>query len=79
MAQALRPPGYDAEVIYLVTLLQSRLDSIVWRMGFSRTIPQARQLVEDGYQRLRQALGEPGVTRRAAAAILDALPAAASV
>ena len=41
--------------------------------------PQARQLVEDGYQRLRQALGEPGVTRRAAAAILDALPVAASV
>jgi lipid-A-disaccharide synthase len=28
----------------------------------------------EGYGRLRQALGEPGVTRRAAAAILDALP-----
>ena len=41
--------------------------------------PQARRRVEAGYQRLRQALGEPGVTRRAAAAILDALPAAASV
>ncbi|MBW0173063.1 MAG: lipid-A-disaccharide synthase [Vulcanococcus sp.] len=41
--------------------------------------PQARRRVADGYQRLRQALGEPGVTRRAAAAILDALPAAASV
>ena len=41
--------------------------------------PQARRRVEDGYQRLRQALGEPGVTRRAAAAILDALPVAASV
>ena len=41
--------------------------------------PQARQRVEAGYQRLRQALGEPGVTRRAAAAILDALPAAVSV
>ena len=41
--------------------------------------PQVRQRVEAGYQRLRQALGEPGVTRRAAAAILDALPAAASV
>ncbi len=41
--------------------------------------PNARRRVEDGYQRLRQALGEPGVTRRAAAAILDALPAAASV
>ena len=41
--------------------------------------PLARQRVADGYQRLRQVLGEPGVTRRAAAAILDALPAAASV
>jgi lipid-A-disaccharide synthase len=40
--------------------------------------PQARQRVAEGYQRLRQALGEPGVTRRAAAAILDALPQAAS-
>jgi lipid-A-disaccharide synthase len=38
--------------------------------------PQARQRVADGYQRLRQALGEQGVTRRAAAAILDALPSA---
>jgi lipid-A-disaccharide synthase len=40
--------------------------------------PQAQQRVVDGYQRLRRVLGEPGVTRRAAAAILDALPAAAS-
>ncbi|MBV2350211.1 lipid-A-disaccharide synthase [Synechococcus sp. HK05] len=40
--------------------------------------PQARQRVAEGYQRLRLALGEPGVTRRAAAAILDALPPAAS-
>jgi lipid-A-disaccharide synthase len=38
---------------------------------------QARERVADGYQRLREALGEPGVTRRAAAAILDALPPAA--
>ena len=36
--------------------------------------PRARERVLDGYQRLRQALGEPGVTQRAAAAILDALP-----
>ena len=34
----------------------------------------ARERVAAGYSRLRQALGEPGVTRRAAAAILDALP-----
>jgi lipid-A-disaccharide synthase len=31
----------------------------------------ARERVEEGYGRLRQKLGEPGVTRRAAAAILE--------
>jgi lipid-A-disaccharide synthase len=36
----------------------------------------ARQRMLEGYGRLRTALGEPGVTRRAAAAILDAVPAA---
>jgi lipid-A-disaccharide synthase len=36
--------------------------------------PQAREAMADGYRRLREHLGEPGVTRRAAAAILDALP-----
>jgi lipid-A-disaccharide synthase len=35
-----------------------------------------RQRMLEGYGRLRQALGEPGVTRRAAAAILDAVPTA---
>jgi lipid-A-disaccharide synthase len=34
---------------------------------------EARQRVAEGYGRLRRALGEPGVTRRAAVAILDAL------
>jgi len=37
-----------------------------------------RQRMAEGYQRLRQALGDPGVTRRAAAAILDAVPAPSS-
>jgi lipid-A-disaccharide synthase len=36
----------------------------------------ARQRMLEGYGRLRRALGEPGVTRRAAAAILDAVPSA---
>jgi lipid-A-disaccharide synthase len=36
----------------------------------------ARQRMLEGYGRLRTALGEPGVTRRAAAAILDAVPSA---
>ncbi|MEY3463058.1 MAG: Lipid-A-disaccharide synthase [Cyanobacteriota bacterium] len=36
----------------------------------------ARVAILDGYARLRQQLGEPGVTRRAAAAILDQVQAA---
>ena len=35
--------------------------------------PAARARMLEGYGRLRRALGEPGVTRRAAAAILDDL------
>jgi len=35
--------------------------------------PEARQLMAEGYGRLRQALGEPGVTQRAARLILDAV------
>ncbi len=31
--------------INLVTLLESRLDNLVWRLGMARTIPAARQLV----------------------------------
>ena len=38
----------------------------------------ARTRVLEGYRRLRQALGEPGVTGRAAAAILDALSGSAA-
>jgi small subunit ribosomal protein S4 len=33
----------------LVLLLESRLDNLVWRLGFARTIVQARQLVVHGH------------------------------
>jgi small subunit ribosomal protein S4 len=33
----------------LMTLLQSRLDNVVWRLGLARTIPAARQLVVHGH------------------------------
>jgi small subunit ribosomal protein S4 len=33
----------------LVLLLQSRLDSVVWRMGLARTIPASRQMVVHGH------------------------------
>lgn len=38
-----------ASGLNLLKLLQSRLDSIVWRMGLARTIPAARQLVVHGH------------------------------
>jgi small subunit ribosomal protein S4 len=33
----------------LMTLLQSRLDNVIWRLGFARTIPAARQMVVHGH------------------------------
>ena len=33
----------------LLVLLESRLDSVVYRLGFARTVPQARQLVVHGH------------------------------
>lgn len=33
----------------LITLLESRLDNIVWRLGLAATIPGARQLVSHGH------------------------------
>lgn len=33
----------------LVQLLESRLDSLVWRLGLARTIPAARQIVVHGH------------------------------
>jgi len=33
----------------LLTLLQSRLDNVIWRLGFARTIPAARQMVVHGH------------------------------
>jgi lipid-A-disaccharide synthase len=57
-------------------LLQNELSAeaiVAAAMPLLESAP-ARQRVADGYRRLKAALGEPGVTRRAAAAILDALP-----
>ncbi len=33
----------------LVTLLESRLDNVIWRLGLAATIPAARQLVVHGH------------------------------
>jgi small subunit ribosomal protein S4 len=36
----------------LITLLEARLDNLVWRAGFTRTIAAARQLVSHGHVNL---------------------------
>jgi small subunit ribosomal protein S4 len=47
VAEASRRKGPTGRI--LVTLLESRLDSVVWRLGLSPTIPGARQLVVHGH------------------------------
>lgn len=45
----------------LLALLESRLDNVVFRMGFAPTIPSARQLVGHGHVRVNGAvLDRPG-------------------
>lgn len=43
VVKASRQKGPSGE--NLMKLLESRLDNVVWRLGLTRTIPQARQLV----------------------------------
>jgi small subunit ribosomal protein S4 len=47
VVEASRRKGPSGSI--LVTLLQSRLDNVVYRMGLGRTIPAARQLVVHGH------------------------------
>jgi small subunit ribosomal protein S4 len=47
MVEASRQKGASGRV--LITLLESRLDNVVWRLGLARTIPGARQLVVHGH------------------------------
>lgn len=44
--RALRMPGDTGR--NMLSLLEARLDSLVWRAGLTRTIPQARQLIAHG-------------------------------
>lgn len=48
--KAKRMPGDTGR--NMVSLLESRLDNLVWRAGLSRTIPAARQLVVHGHVNL---------------------------
>lgn len=45
--RALRMPGDTGR--NMLQLLESRFDSLVWRAGFTRTIPAARQLIGHGH------------------------------
>ena len=45
--EAARIPGKTGE--NLIMLLEQRLDNVVFRAGFARTIPAARQLVAHGH------------------------------
>jgi small subunit ribosomal protein S4 len=46
-AEAERRPGNTGE--NLLTLLEQRLDNVVYRLGFARSRPMARQLVSHGH------------------------------
>ena len=53
LARAQRLPGKTGE--NLLALLERRLDSVVFRLGFAPTIPAARQLVSHGHVRVNGA------------------------
>lgn len=46
-ATAKTKPGRTADV--MLAMLESRLDNVVFRLGFTRTVPAARQLVVHGH------------------------------
>ncbi|MHC5068149.1 MAG: 30S ribosomal protein S4, partial [Planctomycetota bacterium] len=46
-AKAKRLPGDTGR--NMLSLLEARLDNLVWRAGFARTIPAARQIVSHGH------------------------------
>lgn len=50
MKRAARAKGNTGET--LLALLESRLDNVIFRLGFAPTIPAARQLVNHGHVRI---------------------------
>ena len=47
MSEAARRKGPTGS--NLISLLESRLDNVIWRLGFAPTIPAARQMVVHGH------------------------------
>ena len=72
VAQALRPPGYDAEVVYLVTLLQN-LGRLVVQYHFADESQQIRRLMQPAPSPQPGGPEEPGMSEEGAAfAVLGA-------
>ncbi len=71
-ALILRPPGYDAEVVYLVTLLQN-LGRLVVQYHFADEAQQIRRLMQPAPPAREGEPEEPGMTEESAAfAVLGA-------
>ncbi|MDP9045003.1 MAG: HDOD domain-containing protein [Pseudomonadota bacterium] len=67
LAQALRPPGYDAQVVYLITVLQN-LGRLMARYHFADEAEQIEQLMKPGQgPREPDAPEQPGLSAEAAA------------
>jgi eukaryotic-like serine/threonine-protein kinase len=66
IAIALRPPGYDGEVVYLITLLQ-RLGTLIVQYHFPDESEQVRRLMQPGPPARDGDTEEPGMTAAAAA------------
>jgi non-specific serine/threonine protein kinase len=72
IAQSLRPAGYDAEVVYLVTMLQS-LGRLVVQYHFPDEATQIRRLMQPMPSAKEGEADEPGMTEEIAAfAVLGA-------
>lgn len=72
VAMALRPAGYDAEVVYLITLLQS-IGRLVVRYHFPEESQQIRRLMQPAPAAREGEPEEPGMSEEAAAyAVLGA-------
>jgi non-specific serine/threonine protein kinase len=72
IAQALRPPGYDAEVVYLLTLLQN-LGRLIAAYHFPDELQQIRRLMQPVHSQRDDEPDEPGMSEQAASfAVLGA-------
>lgn len=72
VARSLRPPGYDAEVVALVALMQN-LGRLVVQYHFADEMRQVRRLMEPAMTDTPDAAPEPGMSEQGAAyAVLGA-------